>query len=62
MEKLKICQVISEVVKDGERALGSVEECFRIGKYEDNKQRPVKIKFATQVQAEEVIRGAWKII
>ena len=61
VEKDKICQVISVVAGDEDRALHSVEESYRIGKYEENKQRPVKIKFATQAQAEEVLRGAWKL-
>ena len=61
VEKDKICQVISVVAGDEDRALHSVEESYRIGKYDENKQRPVKIKFATQAQAEEVLRGAWKL-
>ena len=38
-----------------------VEEFHRIGKYEDDKARPIRIKFATQVQAEEVLSGSWRL-
>ena len=38
-----------------------MEEYHRIGKFEEKKDRPLKIKFATQVQAEEVLNGAWKL-
>ena len=60
-EKARIQQVITEVVEDGDRAMSQVEEYFRLGKYEEGKERPLRIKFATQAQAEEVIRGSWKL-
>ena len=61
MEQTKINEIIAEVVEDGESAMSSVEEQYRIGKYEENKNRPIKLKFATQALAEEVIRGAWRL-
>ena len=60
-EKEKIRKIVTEGVEDEERAMGQVEEFYRIGKFEENKDRPLKIKFATQIQAEEVINGAWKL-
>ena len=60
-EKEKIKQIVTEVVEDENRAMGQVEEYYRIGKFEENKNRPLKIKFATQLQAEEVVNGAWKL-
>ena len=60
-EKEKIRQIVTEVVEDEDRAMGQVEEYYRIGKFEENKDRPLKIKFATQLQAEEVVNGAWKL-
>ena len=60
-EKIKIRQVIKEIVEDDDIAMRSIEEHHRMGKYEENKDRPIKIKFATQAQAEEVIYNAWKL-
>ena len=60
-EKENIKKVVTEVVEDEDRAMGQVEEFYRIGKFEENKSRPLKIKFATQVQAEEVVNNAWKL-
>ena len=60
-EKEKIRQIVTEVVEDEDRAMGQVEEYYRIGKFEENKDRPLKIKFATQLQAEEMVNGAWKL-
>ena len=60
-EKEKIRKVLTEVVEEGDRVVGQVEECYRLGKFVENRHRPIKIKFATQVQAEEVLRGSWKL-
>ena len=60
-EKEKIRQIVTEVVEDEDRAMGQVEEFCRLGKFEENRDRPLKIKFATQIQAEEVVNGAWKL-
>ena len=60
-EKDKIKRIIASVVDDEDQALRAVEEYHRIGKFEENKDRPIKIKFATQVMAEEVLNGAWKL-
>ncbi len=34
---------------------------FRIGKYKENKHRPLKIKMRSQVAAEELITRSWKL-
>ena len=60
-EKDKIKHIIATVVDDEDQAIRAVEEYHRLGKYEENKDRPIKIKFATQVMAEEVLNGAWKL-
>ena len=61
MEKNRIRQVLSTIVDDPEEALKFVEEYHRLGKYEEDKDRPIKIKFATQSYAEEVLSKAWKL-
>ena len=61
-EKESIKKVV-EIVTEGDstETLRAVEEFHRLGKFEENKYRPLKIKFATQVQAEEMINGAWRL-
>ncbi len=44
----------SQVVKQ-------VEEFHRIGKHTEEKMKHIRIRFATQVQAEEVINGSWRL-
>ena len=56
-EKKKIRQTVTEVVEDEDRAMGQVEEFYRISKFEENRDRSLKIRFATQIQAEEVLNG-----
>ena len=56
-EKKKIRQTVTEVVEDEDRAKGQAEEFYRIGKFEENRDRSLKIRFATQIQAEEVLNG-----
>ena len=60
-ERGRIREVLSVVTDDPEHANEGVEEYFRIGKFEEGKMRPTKIKFASQVQAEEVLSGSWKM-
>ena len=61
-EKENIKKVV-EIVTEGDstEAMRAIEEFHRIGKFEENKDRPIRIKFATQVQAEEIINGAWRL-
>ena len=59
-EKECLGQVISLVTED-DQAIGAVEEHFRIGSFEEGKDRPVKVKFATQAMAEAVLNGAWRL-
>ena len=61
MEKKKIEKVITNVVEEGEQALKAMEEFHRVGKYEENKVRPIKIKFVSQSQVEEIINGTWRL-
>ena len=60
-EKEKIRKVLITAVNDEELKEIRVEEIFRIGKFEEGKHRPVKIKFATQSMAEEIISGSWRL-
>ncbi|MPD06984.1 hypothetical protein E2C01_102823 [Portunus trituberculatus] len=49
------------VAEEGNQAINLVEEFHRIGKFEEQKERPLKIKFTTQVQAVVVLSGSWKL-
>lgn len=60
-EKKKIESILKEVTEDAGSARGLIEEFHRIGKFEEGKNRPLKIKFATQAQAEEVLSSSWKL-
>ena len=53
-KKEKNGKIITTVTGEEGQSVRSVEEYHRIGKFEEKKDRPLKIKFATQVQAEEV--------
>ena len=59
-EKEKVNEVLKEVI-DENQPMGMVEEVYRIGKFEEGKYRPIKIKFTTQARAEEVISNAPKL-
>ena len=60
-EKEKIKNILEAVTEEGNQAMNMVEEFHRIGKFEEQRDRPLKIKFATQVQAEEVLSGSWRL-
>ena len=60
-EKEKVKKVL--VAASGDEGITGikVEDIFRIGKFEENKSRPVRIKFATQSMAEDILYGSWRL-
>ena len=44
-----LSKILKKVTSEDKRVMQQVEEFHRIGKYEDDKVRPIRIKFATQV-------------
>ena len=61
--KEKVKQIVN-IVKDGKSSTegeGEVEEVYRIGKYNEEKVRPVKIKMRSQVAAEEILTKTGKL-
>ena len=60
-EREKIQKILAVATEEEGLTGSSVDEFFRIGKFEDNKHRPMKIKFATQAMAEEVLNGSWRL-
>ncbi len=53
-------KLLKKVTGEDSQVVKQVEEFHRIGKYEEEKMRPIRIRFATQVQA-EVINGSWRL-
>ena len=60
-EKEKVKKVLVAASEDEGITGIKVEDIFRIGKFEENKNRPVRIKFATQSMAEEILYGSWRL-
>ncbi len=60
-EKNLLNKLLKKVMGEDSQVVKQVKEFHRIGKYEEEKMRPIRIMFATQVQAEEVIGGSWRL-
>ena len=60
-EKERIDKILAAAIEEEDHSRLAIEEFFRIGKFEENKYRPLKIKFATQAMAEEVVSGSWRL-
>ena len=56
-----IVETVSEEQDGGNKLNEEIEEVFRLGKYEENKHRPLKIRMRSQVAAEELIARSWKL-
>ena len=59
-EKASLGEVFETVTED-EQAVKAIEEFHRIGQYEEGKDRPIRVKFATQTMAEAVVSRAWRL-
>ncbi len=53
-------KVIEKIQEDNE-LVGEIEEVFRLGKYEEGAQQPIKIRFKSQSAAEAVVGKARKL-
>ncbi|KAK3888555.1 hypothetical protein Pcinc_007407 [Petrolisthes cinctipes] len=61
-EDLKVARpIIGEVEDDNTESGEEIEEVFRLGKYQEGKDRPMKIKFKTRVAATRVLEKTWKL-
>ncbi len=54
-------EIIQEVEGDNPQAVEEIEELCRLGKYEEGKVRPMRIKFKTQVAATRVLERTWRL-
>ncbi len=48
-------EIIAEVAEEGEDIVEQIEEVYRIGKYNENETRPMKIRFMSQTTAEHIL-------
>lgn len=59
-EVLRAKEIISQVA-EGEEITEQIEEVHRIGKYEEGRERPMRIRFMTQTAAEHVLKRTGKL-
>ena len=60
-ERLNVGKVVNEVKSEGSNLENEIEEFRRLGKYVPGKMRPLKIKFKSQIDAEEALAGASRL-
>ena len=56
-----IQEVLEKISEEEDNLFGEVEEIMRLGAYEEDKNRPIKIKLKSQVTAEVILRNAWRL-
>ena len=60
-ERKIVKDVITVVQEDEEDLKEEIEEVYRLGKYQEGRSRPIKVKFSTQQTAEKVLEKKWKL-
>ncbi|MPC32819.1 hypothetical protein E2C01_026150 [Portunus trituberculatus] len=63
-EKNQAEKVVMEVKDDDEepkRLSKEIEEVYRLGKHEEGKTRPLKIRIRLQTSAEQSLAGSWRL-
>ncbi len=61
-EEMKVAkEVIQEVDKDNTEAAEEIEEVYRLGKYAEGKDRPMKIIFRIQVAVTKILERTWRL-
>ncbi len=62
-EEVKMAkEIIAEVAGEGEEIVEQIEEVYRIGKYDENGTRPMKIRFMSQTATEHVLQRTGKLV
>ncbi|MPC42382.1 hypothetical protein E2C01_036003 [Portunus trituberculatus] len=54
-------KLVAVASNEADEYQGEIEEVSRIGRYEEGKSRPMRIKFKSQAPAEEVLNGSWRL-
>ena len=57
-DKALVEEDLVKVQEDEDSLVNEIEEVFRLGKYSNDKNRPLKIRFKSQSAAEEVVAKA----
>ncbi|MPC10952.1 hypothetical protein E2C01_003596 [Portunus trituberculatus] len=60
-EKDRIKSLLNKISVEEEGLYAGVEECVRLGAFEEDKNRPLKLKLKSQVAAEALLRRALKL-
>ncbi len=60
-EAKKTKEIIAEVAEEGEEIVEQIEEVYRIGKYNENGTRPMKIRFMAQTAVKYVLQRTRKL-
>ncbi len=61
-KKEKRCvEKLVETLQEEKELTGEIEEIKRLGRYVKGGQRPMKIRFRSQVAAEETLSKSWKL-
>ncbi len=61
-EQRKTARLVMSVINEGHTKLeDEIEEVYRIGKYDQGKSRPLKVKLKSQTAAEETLANGWKL-
>lgn len=54
-------ELIGKVDDDNTELQEEIEEVYRLGKYEEGRDRPLKIRLKTQIAAGKVLSRTWKL-
>lgn len=61
-EELKLArEIIGEVGEENMDSEGEIEEVYRMGKYDEGRDRPMKIKLRSQAAATSILDRTWKL-
>ncbi len=61
-KKENICvEKLVGALQEEKELIGEIEEIKRLGRYVKGGQRPMKIRFRSQVAAEETLSKSWKL-
>lgn len=58
---VKVLGACQQDTQESQHMEGEIEEVVRLGKFEEGKQRPMKIKLRSQSAAEQTLAGTWRL-
>ncbi len=60
-DKESVKKVIHQAVEESDSTVEEIEEVTRISKYVEEGNRPIKVRFKSQIVAETILFNAWKL-